>query len=60
MSNFFEKDGQYYLLFITIPDEKSEIAYLSIENYTGKLSAIETEVLNTDQLNALNDLLDLD
>tara|TARA_B100000925_G_scaffold21452_1_gene14568 strand:- start:403 stop:1986 length:1584 start_codon:yes stop_codon:yes gene_type:complete len=36
MSNFFEKDGQYYRLFITIPDEESKIAYLGIENYTGK------------------------
>ena len=60
MSNFFEKDGQYYRLFITIPDEESEIAYLGIENYTGKLSASETEIVNTDQLDALDDLLDLD
>ena len=60
MSNFFEKDGQYYRLFITIPDEESEIAYLGIENYTGKLSASKTEVVNTDQLDALDDLLDLD
>jgi len=34
MSNFFEKDGQYYRLFITIPDEESKLAYLGIENYT--------------------------
>ncbi len=59
-SSFFEKDGQYYRLFITIPYEESEIAYLGIENYTGKLSASEQEVVNTDQLSALDDLLDLD
>ena len=59
-SNFFEKDDQYYRLFITIPNEESEVAYLGIENYTGKLSASEKEEVNTDQLNALDDLLDLD
>ena len=59
-SNFFEKDNQYYRLFITIPNEESEIAYVGIENYTGKLSASEKEEVNTDQLNALDDLLDLD
>jgi hypothetical protein len=59
-SSFFEKDDQYYRLFITIPSEESEIAYLGIENYTGKLSASEKEVVNTDQLDALDDLLDLD
>ena len=36
MSNFFEKDGQYYRLFITIPDEESKVAYLGIENYIGR------------------------
>ena len=36
MSNFFEKDGQYYRLFITIPDAESKVAYLGIENYTRK------------------------
>ena len=36
MSNFFEKDGQYYRLFITIPDAESKVAYLGIEKYTGK------------------------
>ena len=25
MSNFFEKDGQYYRLFITIPDAESKL-----------------------------------
>ena len=59
-SNFFEKNNQYYRLFITIPNEESEIAYVGIENYTGKLSASEKEEVNTDQLNALDDLLDLD
>jgi len=59
MSNFFEKDDQYYRLFITIPDKESEIAYLGIENYTGKLSTSETDVVNTDQLDALDNLLDI-
>ena len=59
-SNFFEKDNQYYRIFITIPNEESEIAYLGIENYTGKLTASEKEEVNTDQLNALDDILDLD
>ena len=59
-SSFFKKDEQYYRLFITIPNEESEIAYLGIENYTGKISASEKEVVNTDQLDALDDLLDLD
>jgi hypothetical protein len=54
---FFEKDGQYYRLFITIPDAESEIAYLGIENYTGKQLASEKEVVDTDQLDALDDLL---
>jgi len=57
MSNFFEKDGQYYRLFITIPDEESKVAYLGIENYTGKQLASEKEVVNTDQLDELDDLL---
>jgi hypothetical protein len=56
-SSFFEKDGQYYRLFITIPDAESEIAYLGIENYTGKQLASEKEVVDTDQLDALDDLL---
>jgi hypothetical protein len=57
VSNFFEKDGQYYRLFITTPDKESEIAYLGIENYTGKQLAIEKELVDTDQLDALDDLL---
>ena len=57
MSNFFEKDGQYYRLFITIPDEESKVAYLGIENYTGKQLASEKEEVNTDQLDALDELL---
>ena len=57
VSNFFEKDGQYYRLFITTPDKESEIAYLGIENYTGKQLASEKELVDTDQLDALNDLL---
>lgn len=57
VSNFFEKDGQYYRLFITTPDKESEIAYLGIENYTGKQLASEKEFVDTDQLDALDDLL---
>ena len=57
MSNFFEKNGQYYRLFITMPYGESEVAYLGIENYTGKLTESESEVVNTDQLDALDDLL---
>jgi hypothetical protein len=57
VSNFFEKDGQYYRLFITTPDKESEIAYLGIENYTGKQLASEKELVDTDQLDALDDLL---
>jgi hypothetical protein len=60
MSNFFKKDGQYYRIFITIPDAESAFAYLGIENYTGKLSTSETEIVNTDQLDALDNLLDID
>ncbi len=56
-SNFFEQDGQYYRLFITTPDIESKVAYLGIENYTGKQLASEKEVVNTDQLDALDDLL---
>ena len=56
-SNFFEKDGQFYRLFITIPDEESKVAYLGIENYTGKQLASEKEEVNTDQLDALDELL---
>ena len=41
MSNFFEKDGQYYRLFITIPDEESKVAYLGIENYTAKITQVD-------------------
>ena len=29
-SNFFEKDGQYYRLFITMPSAESKNAYLGI------------------------------
>ena len=32
-SNFFEKDGNYYRLFITMPSAESEEAYLGIEKY---------------------------
>ena len=32
-SNFFEKDGEYYRLFITIPYAESKEAYLGIERY---------------------------
>jgi hypothetical protein len=32
-SNFFEKDGNYYRLFITMPSAESEEAYLGIERY---------------------------
>ena len=56
MSNFFEKNGQYYRLFITMPYGESKVAYLGIENYTGKLT--ESEVVNRDQLDALEDLLE--
>ena len=58
MSNFFEKNGQYYRLFITMPFGESEVAYLGIENYTGKLTESESEVVNTDQLDALESLLE--
>jgi hypothetical protein len=44
-------------LFITTPDKESEIAYLGIENYTGKKLASEKEFVDTDQLDALDDLL---
>ncbi len=57
-SNFFEKDGQYYRLFITMLDGESNVAYLGIENYTGKPSASESDVVNTNQLDALNELLE--
>ena len=56
-SNFFEQDGQYYRLFITTPDKESKVAYLGIENYTGKQLASEKEEVNTDQLDALDELL---
>ena len=56
-SNFFEQDGQYYRLFITTPNKESKVAYLGIENYTGKQLASEKEEVNTDQLDALDDLL---
>ena len=56
-SNFFEQDGQYYRLFITTPDKESKVAYIGIENYTGKQLASEKEEVNTDQLDALDDLL---
>ena len=58
MSNFFEKEGQFYRLFITIPDEESKVAYLGIENYTGKQLPSEKETVNTDQLDALDSLLE--
>ena len=32
-SSFFEKDGEYYRIFITIPFAESEDAYLGIEKY---------------------------
>ena len=57
MSNFFEKDGQYYRLFITTPNAESEVAYLGIENYTGKLTSSEKEIINTNQLDDLDALL---
>jgi len=58
VSNFFEKDGQYYRLFITTPSAESEVAYLGIENYTGKLTSSEKQIVNTNQLDALDALLD--
>ena len=58
VSNFFEKDGQYYRLFITTPSAESEVAYLGIENYTGKLTSSEKEIVNTNQLDALDALLE--
>ena len=57
MSNFFEKDEQYYRLFITTPNAESEVAYLGIENYTGKLTSSEKEIVNTNQLDDLDALL---
>ena len=57
-SNFFEQDGQYYRLFITTPDKESRIAYLGIENYTGKQLPSEKEIVNTDQLDGLDSLLE--
>ena len=53
---FFEQDGQYYRLFIRTKFSY-KVAYLGIENYTGKQLASEKEVVNTDQLDALDDLL---
>ena len=32
-SSFFEKDGEYYRIFITIPFAESEDAYVGIEKY---------------------------
>ena len=58
MSNFFEREGQYYRLFITTPNTESKIAYLGVENYTGKKLASEKEVVNSNQLDALDALLD--
>ena len=52
-SNFFEKDGQYYRLFITTPDAEAEVAYIGIENYTGEFLSAETEDLSDEQLSAL-------
>ena len=57
MSNFFEKEGQYYRLFITTPNAESDVAYLGIENYTGKLTSSEKEIINTNQLDDLDALL---
>jgi len=41
-----------YRLFITTPSAESEVAYLGIENYTGKLTSSEKEIVNTNQLDA--------
>ena len=49
-SNFFEKDGQYYRLFITTPDAEAEVAYIGIENYNGEFLTDETEDLSDDNL----------
>ena len=43
---FFEKDEQFYRLFLTTPNEKSDVAYIGIENYTGKFLANKTEIVN--------------
>ena len=56
-SNFFEKDGQYYRLFITTPDAEAEVAYIGIENYTGKFLTDETEDLSDEQLSAMGVVL---
>ena len=32
-SSFFENDGSYYRLFITMPSAESEEAYLGLERY---------------------------
>ena len=32
-SNFFEKNGSYYRLFITMPSSEADVAYLGIEKY---------------------------
>ena len=32
-SNFFEKNGNYYRLFITMPTSEADVAYLGIEKY---------------------------
>ena len=32
-SNFFEKDGNFYRLFITMPSSEADVAYLGIEKY---------------------------
>ena len=45
-SSFFERDGQYYRLFLTIPSGESEVAYIGIEKYTGKFLVDETEIIN--------------
>ena len=52
-SNFFEKDSQYYRLFITTPDAEAEVAYIGIENYTGEFLTDETGDLIDEQLSAL-------
>ena len=45
-SSFFERDGQYYRLFLTVPNGESEVAYIGIEKYTGKFLVDETEIIN--------------
>ena len=57
-SSFFEKDGQYYRLFLTTPNEKADVAYIGIENYTGKFLSNKTDIINIkreDTNNKVND-----